>query len=268
MQKLAAVRDPELMRRVGAALGAQLRALGITMNFAPVLDVDTNPKNPVIGDRAFGHTAAQVIEYAFPFADGLRDSGVYACGKHFPGHGDTDLDSHMDLPTITHSRERLETVELPPFRAARGRLAAIMTAHVVFESIEPHVPSTLSSRAIQGVLRGELGYDGVVLSDDLEMKAIRDRFGVGDAACQAIAAGCDAVLICSQPELYEEAKDALARAAARDRRFAEQLRAAGQRFASIKAPPEPRALTTTDPLDDPEIKLLEQEIWRRVEDNA
>src|SRR5690606_34075683 len=171
MRALGERDDADLTRRAARVLGAQLLALGIGVDFAPVLDVDTNPANPVIGDRSFGRDPETVIRHALAFAEGLREAGVIACGKHFPGHGDTDLDSHLALPRIAHDRARLDRVELAPFRAARGKVPTIMTAHVVFDAIDPSVPATLSRAVIEGVLRGELGYDGVIVSDDLEMKA-------------------------------------------------------------------------------------------------
>jgi beta-N-acetylhexosaminidase len=241
MRVLGEIDDPDLTRRAARVLGAQLRALGIGVDFAPVLDVDTNPANPVIGDRAFGRDAAIVARHAIAFAEGLAESGVIACGKHFPGHGDTDLDSHLALPRIAHPRERLERVELAPFRAARGKVPTIMTAHVVFDAIDPTVPATLSRPVIEGVLRGELGYDGVIVSDDLEMKAVADRWGVAPSAVLAIAAGCDALLICATPSLALEAHRALIDRARVDGAFAARLEEAAARVAALPRAPRPRA---------------------------
>ena len=223
MRALGELDDPALTRRAARVLGTQLRALGIGIDFAPVLDVDTNPANPVIGDRAFGRDADVVIRHSLAFADGLADAGVVACGKHFPGHGDTDLDSHLALPKIAHDRERLDRVELAPFRAARGRVPTIMTAHVVFDALDRSVPATLSRRVITGLLREELGYDGVIVSDDLEMKAVADHFGVARAATGAIEAGCDALLVCATLERIVEARDALIARARQDEAFAARL---------------------------------------------
>ena len=198
MRRLAAAGDTELTRSAAKALGQQLRALGINLDFAPVLDIDTNPANPVIGDRSFGSEPDAAIEQALAFADGLRDGGVLSCGKHFPGHGDTDLDSHLALPTLRHERERLERIELAPFRAAVGRLPSLMTAHVVFESLDPGVPATMSKAVITELLRREIGYEDAVFSDDLEMKAISDRQAIEEAGVRAIEAGCDLLLVCSE----------------------------------------------------------------------
>ena len=129
---------------------------------------------------------------------GLQDNGVAACGKHFPGHGDTSVDSHLELPLVEHPPDRIRRVECVPFREAiRAGVAFIMTAHVLVPSLDEEKPATLSPRIVQALLREELGYDGVILSDDLEMKAIARTYAVPDAAVQAIAAGCDGLLICS-----------------------------------------------------------------------
>jgi beta-N-acetylhexosaminidase len=239
MRALGAIDDPELTRRAARVLGTQLRALGIGVDFAPVLDVDTNPANPVIGDRSFGRDAAGVIRHGLAFADGLAEGGIVACGKHFPGHGDTELDSHLALPRIAHDRTRLDRVELAPFRAARGRIPTIMTAHVVFDAVDPGVPATISRPAITALLRGELGYDGVIVSDDLEMKAVADRWGVAESAVRAIEAGCDALLVCSTLERIVVARDALIARARSDDAFAARLYEAAARVDRLPRVPAP-----------------------------
>lgn len=221
MERLAG-RPADLARRIGAAMGAELAALGFDIDFAPVLDVHTNPANPIIGDRAFGTEPEAAAERALAFADGLAAAGILSCGKHFPGHGDTDQDSHLALPRLPHGLDRLRAVELVPFaRAAAAGVPMIMTAHVVFEALDPGVPATLSRRALTEVLRGELGYRGVIVSDDLDMKAIADHIGVADAAVGAIEAGCDSLLLCRDRGHQEIALEALVRA--------------GEKSASIRA---------------------------------
>ena len=190
--------DPELARRFARALASELKAVGVTLDFAPVLDVHTNAENPVIGDRALAQTSKDVAELGRVIIDGLQGLGVAACGKHFPGHGDTSTDSHHELPLVEHPLERLREVELPPFKAAiEAGVAAIMTAHIFLPALDEKDPATLSKRVITGLLREELGYDGLILSDDLEMKAIAATYQVSEAAVLALAAGCDGVLICS-----------------------------------------------------------------------
>jgi len=269
MAALASLDDLALTERAGALLGRQLAALGFSMDFAPVLDVNTNPQNPVIGDRAFGSDAARVIAQGLAFAQGLEaPRGVLACGKHFPGHGDTDLDSHLALPRLAHDRERLERVELAPFRAAKGRVAALMTAHVVFEHLAPGIPATLAPPVVTRLLREDLGYDGLVISDDLEMKAIADHYGPENAACLAIAAGCDTLLVCSRLDWLARAKDALADKASSDPHFRRRLEDAAERACSTRKrrPPQP----VTDPtrlsaaLEIDAAEALAREIHERI----
>ena len=190
--------DEVLARRFAGALAAELRAVGITLDYAPVLDIHTNPKNPVIGDRALSEDAAMVARLGAAIVDELQRHGVAACGKHFPGHGDTSVDSHLELPLVEHPPDRIRRVECVPFAAAiKAGVAFIMTAHVLVPSLDEERPATLSPRVVQAMLREELGFEGVILSDDLEMKAIAATYSVPDAAVQAIAAGCDGLLICS-----------------------------------------------------------------------
>lgn len=267
-RQLGALDEPSLIHRAGELLGRQLAALGITMDFAPVLDIDTNPDNPVIGDRAFGTRPEQVTRLALAFADGLQEH-VLACGKHFPGHGDTDLDSHLALPRLPHDRNRLDEVELVPFHAARGRLAAIMTAHVVFESLRAGVPATLAHEVTTGLLREELGYDGCIISDALEMKAIADHYGVEQAACLAIEAGCDLLLICvEEPEWVERARDALVARADKDTAFARRLQDAAERGLAMRRSRVPRPITDrvalTRALCEDQVLAFQTELERRI----
>jgi len=196
-----------------AARDAELRAVGITLDFAPVLDIHTNPSNPIIGDRAFAQTAEDVAKFGVAIINGLQDNGVAACGKHFPGHEDTSVDSHLDLPLIEHPPDRIRRVELGPFReGVKARVAFMMTAHILFPALDEEKPATLSPQII-AILREELGYDGVILSDDMEMKAIANAWSVPDASVQAIAAGCDGILIChGSVELQHATLEALVHA--------------------------------------------------------
>lgn len=234
MRVLAATRDSSLTREAAIVLGQQLRAIGINLDFAPVLDIDTNPLNPVIGDRAFGSTADVVIEHALAFAEGLHEGGVLSCGKHFPGHGDTDLDSHLALPVLRHERARLEEVELRPFRAAAHRIPSMMTAHVVFEAVDPGAPATMSTAVVDEILRGELGYDGAVFSDDLEMKAVSDRYSIEEAGVLAIEAGCDLLLVCSDLDAAARLRERLVKEAERSAAFAARLKRARSRADTLR----------------------------------
>jgi beta-N-acetylhexosaminidase len=189
--------DPELAYTVGRATAAELALVGINLNFAPVLDVNSNPTNPIIGDRSFGCTPAVVIQLSEKWIEGLKDGGLIPCGKHFPGHGDTDKDSHLDLPAVERPLEELKSVELPPFvRACRNDIESVMTAHVRYRALDPEFPATLSQRIVNGLLRQQLGYEGVVFSDDMEMKAISKNYGDEEAVALCVRAGIDVILCC------------------------------------------------------------------------
>jgi beta-N-acetylhexosaminidase len=212
MRALGELGDVEVARRTGALLGRELRAVGIDQDYAPIVDVDTNPLNPVIGDRAFSRDPEVVARLGAAVAAGLQGEGVAACAKHFPGHGDTSQDSHKDLPRLPHARERLDRVELLPFRAlARAGVASVMTAHVIFEPIDAARPATLAPDVMR-LLREDVGYDGCAISDDLEMKAVAEHYPLEVAAPGAVAAGVDALLVCHTAAVQHGAID-LVRAA-------------------------------------------------------
>ena len=205
--------DEKLAHRFAAALAAELKAVGISLDYAPVLDIHTNPSNPIIGDRALGEDADTVARLGAAIIRGLQENGIAACGKHFPGHGDTSVDSHLALPLVEHPPDRIRRVECVPFREAiRNDVAFIMTAHILVPSLDEEKPATLSPVIVRGMLREELDFDGVILSDDLEMKAIADTYTVPDAAVQAIAAGCDGVLVC-RANATDRVQDAAVQAA-------------------------------------------------------
>lgn len=269
MLTLSARADEALMERAGACTGTQLRAIGFNMDLAPVLDVHTRGENPVIGDRAFGRDPETVSRMAIAFWRGLRSAGVAGCGKHFPGHGDTSVDSHVGLPVVPWDLERLEQIELVPFQAAvDAGMQCLMSAHVVCESIHPGVPATLSTRIGMALLRGELGFRGALLSDDLEMKAISGQRTVAEAAVMAVLAGCDAVLICSRHDWAEQAHTALTREAARSNAFRARCEeAVGRTYQVRKAFPVRREETFERALaliQSPEITAVADEVEKVV----
>jgi len=191
---LGASGDADRAQAVGAAVARGLKALGINWNFAPVLDVNNNPANPVIGERSFSNDPAEVTRLAAAWMRGSLREGVACCVKHFPGHGDTHVDSHHALPTVDKSRAELDALELAPFKALAAQAPAMMTAHIVYPQIDPDRPATLSPQVLGGILRRDWGYDGVVITDALMMKAVAERFGYARSAVMAIAAGADMVL--------------------------------------------------------------------------
>jgi beta-N-acetylhexosaminidase len=189
--------DVQLAGRFARALAVELKAVGVSLDFAPVLDVLTNPQNTAIGDRALAGRADDVARLGAAIITAIQAEGVAACGKHFPGHGDTSTDSHHELPVVEHPPDRLERVELVPFRAAiEAEVASIMTAHVLIPALDEERPATLSPRIVDGMLKKKLGYRGLVVTDDLDMKAISAKYGTADAVVSALGAGCDAVLLC------------------------------------------------------------------------
>ncbi len=265
MRRLGALGDAELVARVARVLGSELALLGYNLDFAPVLDVDSNPDNPVIGDRAFSADPAEVGRLAGALLEGLQASGVMACGKHFPGHGDTHLDSHLDLPFVRHTEARLRELELPPFREAiRRGVATLMTAHVVYDALDPDRPATLSERISRGLLRDELGFEGVLFSDDLEMRALADRKSVEESAVAAIRAGCDALLVCSDLALAERAHAALVREAERDSAFRERCRQAATRGLTARRRFPPRPAADASAVGGPAARALEAELASRL----
>jgi beta-N-acetylhexosaminidase len=236
MLAVGAAGDPGRTTAVGRALGEELAAVGVGWDFAPVLDVHTNPANPVIGNRAFATTPDAVAAHALAFWRGLRAAGLVGCGKHYPGHGDTRTDSHHELPVVDHDLARLRRIELAPFAAAaRAGVEALMTAHVLYPALDPDRPATLSRRIATDLLRGELGYAGVLVSDDLGMKAVADRYSIEELATGAIGAGVDHLLIREPAARQVAAFEALVRAAERDAAFRARLAESAARVAALKA---------------------------------
>jgi beta-N-acetylhexosaminidase len=226
-------------RALGHVMASELRGIGIDLDLAPVLDVDSNPDNPVIGERSFGRDPHLVARLGCAMIDALQNHPspphrIAACGKHFPGHGDTSTDSHSHLPRLPHDLDRLREIELVPFVAAiRSGVASIMTAHVMFDAIDRESPATMSRAVIHELLRLELGFDGVVVSDDLEMKAIADHFGVERGAVAAAKAGVDLLLCCHTPAAQHAVIDALAKEASRDASLHNRMMRSAGRLAAL-----------------------------------
>ena len=248
MMTLGRSGDEHLAERFARALAAELRAVGISLDFTPVLDILTNRSNPVIGDRALAERAEDVARLGVAIIRTLQAEGIAACGKHFPGHGDTSVDSHHELPVVDHPPDRIERVELVPFRAAvAADVACIMTAHILIPSLDDQRPATLSPRIIS-MVKQSMNFQGLVVTDDLEMKAISSKYGTAEASVAAIAAGCDAVLLCGTDQGAQiAALEAVIHAAEDGALPLKRVEDALARQRRVKerflAPPRPRPLT-------------------------
>lgn len=233
--RVAACDSPDAVYEAAEVTARELRAVGINMNMAPVLDVNSNPANPIIGDRAYGTQPERVCTYGMAVTQGLEDNGIIPCGKHFPGHGDTVTDSHHVLPVVEADRARLDAVELEPFRRAISRgLPAIMTAHVRYPALDAEAPATLSRPILTDLLRNRLEFEGVTLTDDMEMRAILDHQPIGEASVRAVRAGADMILICHQQERQQEAVTAIEQALERGDLSWEKLTASVARIRALK----------------------------------
>lgn len=211
---LGAADDTDLAYRTGAAVARAVKSLGFNWNFAPVLDLNNNPHNPVIAERSFGAEPQRAAELAMAWMAGSHAEGVACCVKHFPGHGDTHVDSHRDLPTVDKPLSELEDFEFKPFKLAAPQAPAMMTAHIVYPAIDADNPATMSPAILDGLLRKQWDYRGVIITDGMDMHAIAGRYGVGNAAVRALAAGADMVMALGTPETQDETLNAIAAALA------------------------------------------------------
>jgi len=257
---LGAADDESLAHAVGAAVARGVKALGFNWNFAPVLDINNNPDNPVIAERSFGAEPQRASELALAWMDGSLAEGVACCVKHFPGHGDTHVDSHRDLPTVDKSLETLEQLEFAAFRNATAKAPAMMTAHIVYPALDPDNPATMSRRILTDLLRDEWQYQGVVITDGMDMHAIAGRFGVGKAAVLALEAGADMVMALGTRETQQETLDALSEAIAAGRVSESELQVRLHRLDNLAAtyPSVHRQYAR-----DAEDRILMAEAWRR-----
>lgn len=192
---IGATNSPKLTFEIAEVIAQELKAVGINLNFCPVADIHTNPKNPVIGNRSFGETEELVSKMVTAMVRGHLVHGVQPCVKHFPGHGDTSVDSHFDLPRVDTSLETLEERELKPFlKAFKSKCGMVMSSHVICSQLDSEFPATLSQKILEEFLRKKLRYSGVIVSDDMEMKAVTDHFGAKEAPVMAIQAGCNMLI--------------------------------------------------------------------------
>lgn len=238
----------ELAYRFGSALAMELKSVGINMDYAPVLDVNTNPENPIIGMRAFSTDPLRAGVLGVAFLNGMQDLGMVAVGKHFPGHGDTAQDSHLELPTVDRDEATLEQVELAPFaHAVENGLRAVMTAHVMYPAWDKKLPATLSRQILKNILRARLGFQGIVISDDLEMKAIDNHYKVEELAGMGVEAGLDMFMICHSAEKVAALHDTLVRGIEKGKISAGSVEMSMERIHEVKSrlakppssPPDP-----------------------------
>jgi beta-N-acetylhexosaminidase len=259
MITLGRAKDAALAVRFAKAMAAELLSVGVTLDFAPVLDVLTNAKNPAIGDRALSERAEDVAALGRALIEAFQGAGLAAAGKHFPGHGDTGVDSHEDLPICELPPDRLRAVELVPFRQAiAADVAVMLTCHVLFTAVDDEQPATLSPRIVQGMLKDELGYQGAVITDDLDMKAIANRYTIEETVVRCLRAGCDGFLICNGDyDKKVRALEAVIREAEGDMGFAKRVEDAMARMRRPKArflagrrpAPHPDRLAALAPLE-------------------
>ena len=265
MLKVGATGSIDLAYRTGMAMGHELRSVGIDLDFAPVLDVLTNPSNTVIGDRAFSSDPYLVAQFGCALARGLRTAGVIPCGKHFPGHGGTLLDSHADLPHDERSVEKLHQIDLYPFRQAiHDGIEMIMTAHVLYPELDPNLPASRSQRIITQLLRQQMGFHGVVVSDDLEMGAIVRHSTVTQAVVDAVHAGADLLPVCHKIELAIDARDACIRAIEDGTLSRSRIAQAAGRISVLKQQHRQRKLPIVEHVDTQMHARLVEEIQRAM----
>ncbi|MCB0327208.1 MAG: beta-N-acetylhexosaminidase [Bdellovibrionales bacterium] len=228
-------KDAKLARLQAAAMAVELKSVGINLNFTPVVDVHSNPNNPIIGPRAFCSDPKNVAALAKITIQEYKKQSVVCCAKHFPGHGDTDVDSHLTLPLIRASQKVLEERELLPFKTCISEsVPTIMTAHIMFPALDRKYPATLSKKILQGLLREKMGYKGLIISDDMEMKAIAENWSIPQACVMALQAGVDLVLVCKSLEELSASYDAVVKAIESKKLSQERVSQALRRISRLK----------------------------------
>lgn len=249
--------DPSLLKKLGQTLGAECSAFGFNLDFAPVMDVFSDPNNTVIGDRSYGSDPRTVAEASSQVAAGLQDAGIIAAGKHFPGHGDTATDSHLSLPIVNKTKEQWEQNDAIPFQKAIDTgIPIVMVGHILMPQLDPNNPATLSHIMVTDILREEMGFDGVICTDDLTMGAITEAYGIGEAAVRAVEAGCDLLLVCHEEENLEAVYTALLSAVESGRISEQRLNESVLRILSLKT----EYGLTNEAISYPDIAALNRQI--------
>lgn len=235
MDHVGEIGSPKLAFHLGLSMGRELEAIGVNVDFAPVADVLTNPSNPIMAGRAFSSDPEVCAKMGSGICRGLQKSGVAAVAKHFPGHGDTSEDSHLTLPYVNRTVQESEDIEFIPFRRLiRSRVEGVMTAHIINKSLDPDLPATLSPKIINDILRAQLRFQKVVFSDDMEMKAIADNYGVEESAVMAIQAGCDILIYRGDTGFHVKAYEALIKAVEQKKISKERIEVSVQRVLNLK----------------------------------
>lgn len=261
-QEIGQWNNREAAGEIGTILGEEVKGMGLNMNFAPVLDINNNPKNPVIGDRSFGSTAEIVSSMGIEVMKQMKQTGVIPVVKHFPGHGDTETDSHLDLPVIHKSEKDLTQLEWKPFVSAIEEGAdAVMVAHILFPQIDEQYPSSLSPAVVTGQLRDKLGFEGVILTDDLTMGAIANRYGIGEASVLSVQAGTDIVLIAHEYSNVDEVIVALKQSVADGTLSEERIDESVRRILQLKN----KFNLEDKPVDPPDLTLLNERISKAID---
>ena len=254
---LGIAKSEALAYKFGRSLAGELSAVGINMDFAPVLDVNSNPANPVIGDRAFSDDPEWVARLGSAFVRAFNDNGILPVGKHFPGHGDTSLDSHLEMPYVKRDARSLENVELFPFgQVFKKGLDAIMTAHVIYPAWDDKYPATFSEAILGKIPRKKLGFEGIIISDDLEMKAVADNFSLESIPALGIQAGLDVFLVCHDTDKIRTLHDLMVKGVEGGGISKESIRRSSRRIAEIKG----RIKTVTAPSPDDFFNAPERQI--------
>lgn len=227
--------NPDLSYEIGSILGQQLKAFGFNINFAPVLDVNSNPNNPVIGDRSFSNSPEIVAQLGIATMEGLKSQQIIPTVKHFPGHGDTETDSHLALPVINKAMKDLESLELIPFKEAiQAGADVVMIAHILLPKIDATYPSSMSKVVITDLLRGQMNFDGVVITDDFTMKAISDNYDIGEAAVKSVQAGTDIIMIAHKYENVVHTFEAMKKAVLEGRISEKRIDESVERILQLK----------------------------------
>ncbi|HYL47283.1 MAG TPA: glycoside hydrolase family 3 protein [Candidatus Limnocylindrales bacterium] len=269
-EDLGRIGDPELVERQARAMAKELRAAGVNLDFAPMLDLHIQPESPVTKGRSFGKNPQETGKFGAAFARGLAAEGILACAKHFPGHGDTVVDPHEDLPRFEGTLERLREMELVPFRSAiSAGVPLIMTAHISLPQVDPDWLASLSRKILDGILREELKFGGAILADDLGMGAIAKRWPIGEAGARVFSAGSDLALICHDWKLVRPALEGAAQAVARGELAGADWAASGERIGRLRkiVKAEVQVAGSRDVIGCAEHRELVREIRARLAGN-